>query len=90
LQEAELSLINCSVQHKGSGWVRGSQNAHFRTQFYLGKTALSQTLLVFQILSTGTYLSISDITRSQAVARIADRTATQQTLVISRDAYEIK
>jgi len=28
-------------------------------------------------------------TRSQAVARIADRTATQQTLVISGDAYEI-
>jgi len=29
------------------------------------------------------------LTRSQAVARIADRTATQQTLVISGDAYEI-
>jgi len=28
-------------------------------------------------------------TKSQAVARIADRTATQQTLVISTDAYEI-
>jgi len=29
------------------------------------------------------------LTRSQAVARIADRTATQQTLVISGDTYEI-